>query len=55
MMAVCSEGVCNDLDVTLNDEHLGVIRNTKNGWRMTDVKSQALINAIGEQILLWYE
>ena len=55
MMAVCSNGVCNDLDVTLNDKHFGVIRNTKNGWRMTDAKSQAFVNAIGDQILLWYE
>lgn len=55
MLAVCKNGVCDDLDVTLNDKHLGIIRNTKNGWRMTDVKSQALVNAIGEQILLWYE
>jgi hypothetical protein len=55
MMAMCHDGVCNDLDVTLNDEHYGVIRNTSKGWRMTDVKSQAFVNAIGDEIMAWYE
>lgn len=55
MIESCEKGICNELDVTLNDEHMGIIRCTKNGWRMTDIKPQALVNTIGEEILLWYE
>src|SRR5687767_14311190 len=55
MMMSCQEGVCSDLDVTLNNKHLGVIRCKKEGWRMTNVKPQGLVNAIGEEIHLWYE
>ena len=55
MMSSCRDGICNELDVTLNDKHMGVIRCTKDGWRMTDVKPQALVSAIGEEIFLWYE
>ena len=55
MIDSCSNGICNEFDITLNDKHLGIIRCTKDGWRMTNVKPQALVNAIGEEIFLWYE
>jgi hypothetical protein len=55
MIDSCSNGICKELDITLNDKHLGVIRCTKDGWRMTDVKPQGLVNTIGEEIFLWYE
>ena len=55
VISSCHDGVCFELDVTLNKEHMGVIRCTKNGWRMTDVKSQGLVNAIGSSIFQWYE
>jgi hypothetical protein len=55
MMESCQDGICNELDITLNDRHLGVIRCAKQGWRMTAVKPQGLVNVIGEKILLWYE
>jgi hypothetical protein len=51
----CSEGVCFELDITLNDEYLGTIHSTKSGWTMDKISDQEFINAIGEQILLWYE
>jgi len=51
----CSNGICNELDITLNEKHLGIIRCTKEGWRMTNVKPQGLVNAIGEEIFLWYK
>jgi len=54
VMSSCNEGVCQQLDVTLNKKHLGVIRCTKNGWRITGVP-QGLVNMIGEQVLDWYE
>jgi hypothetical protein len=54
MMASCNNGICNRLDITLNKKHLGVIKCTKNGWRLTDTP-QGLANAIGEQVFQWYE
>lgn len=50
----CREGVCFALDVTLNGQHLGVI-SYENGWKMEGVTDQALVDAIGEEIFLWYE
>jgi hypothetical protein len=29
----CSDGICHQLDITLNDEHLGIIRALKSGWK----------------------
>jgi hypothetical protein len=54
VMSSCHDGVCDQLDVTLNKKHLGVIKCTKNGWRLTDVP-QGLTNTIGEKIFEWYE
>ena len=54
VMSSCAEGVCRQLDVTLNNEHLGIIRNTEKGWKMTGGK-QGLTNAIGEIVQGWYE
>lgn len=51
----CTEGVCFELDITLNNEHMGIIRCTDEGWRMESVKDQGLVDAIGEEIVLWYE
>jgi hypothetical protein len=51
----CKEEVCNELDVTLNDENLGIIHCTDKGWKMKNVKDQDLVDAIGEEIALWYE
>ncbi|HYF31546.1 MAG TPA: hypothetical protein VD993_10545 [Chitinophagaceae bacterium] len=51
----CKDGVCFELDITLNNEHLGIIHCTDDGWKMDKVQDQGLVNAIGEEILLWYE
>jgi hypothetical protein len=51
MMESCINRKCKDYDIILNDKNLGVIRN-KDGWKMTGVKPQAFVNAIGEQITL---
>jgi hypothetical protein len=51
----CSEEVCWELEITLNNEELGKIHCTKTGWRMDYVKQQGLVNAIGKIIALWYE
>lgn len=55
VLSSCDEGVCFELDITLNDKHLGIIRNTEKGWKISEVKSQGLANTIGQQIALWYE
>lgn len=51
----CHDGVCPELDITLNDEHLGILHNMKSGWKMDEVTDQKLVDAIGQEVLLWYE
>jgi hypothetical protein len=52
----CSEDVCYELDVTLNNEHLGTISCGKNlQWTIRNFEDQGLVDKIGEEILLWYE
>lgn len=51
----CHDGVCDELDVTLNNEHLGIIRRSEKGWKMKYIKDQKLVNTIGQQILVSYE
>lgn len=50
----CQKGVCYEVDVTLNDEALGIIRYAKSGWKMDRVE-QGLVKAIGDQILSYFE
>lgn len=45
VMSSCENGLCQQLDVTLNREHVGVLRNTAKGWRISSV-AQGLVNAI---------
>ena len=52
---VCDEDVCYEMDVMLNEEPLGIIHCTDKGWRMKNVKDQKLVDAIVEEIFLWYE
>jgi hypothetical protein len=47
----CQKGFCYELDITLNNDTLGIIRYGKSGWKMDLVKDQKLIDAIGEQIM----
>ena len=54
VISSCQGGVCQQLDITLNKKHLGVIKCTKNGWHITDVP-QGLTNAIGGVVQQWYE
>jgi hypothetical protein len=55
LMDSCINGRCNEFDIILNEENKGILRCTKNGWRMTHLKPQSLVNAIAEIIFLWYE
>lgn len=54
VISSCHDGVCKQLDITLNNKHLGVIKCTKNGWRLPDA-TQGLANAIGQEVFLQYE
>jgi len=51
----CHDGVCDELDITLNDQHFGVLKCTKGGWKMDGMDDKGLIDAIGEEVFLWYE
>jgi hypothetical protein len=51
----CQDGVCYQLDITLNEEHMGIIRSMKTGWKMDLVEDQKLVNAIGDVIRAYYE
>jgi hypothetical protein len=51
----CKGGACYELDITLDKKHIGVIRRAGDKWKITELKSQGLANAIGEEIALWYQ
>jgi hypothetical protein len=34
---------------------MGIIRYSKSGWKMDLLKDQKLIDAIGQQIMTWFE
>lgn len=50
----CRDGVCYELDITLNDESMGIIRCTKSGWKMDGIE-QGLVDAIGNEVFLYFE
>jgi hypothetical protein len=51
----CKDKVCYELEVTLNDEQIGIIHCTDHGWKMKNIKDQKFVDAIGEEVALWYE
>jgi len=51
----CHNGVCDELDITLNDENPGILKCTKGGRKMDTQTDQKFVNAIGEEVYLWYE
>lgn len=50
----CEDGACYDLDITLNQKHIGIIRRDGDRWKISELKSQGLANAIGREITEWY-
>lgn len=54
IMTSCEDGICQRFDITLNKEHIGILRHDEDKWKMSEIKSQALVNAIGQQIADWY-
>jgi hypothetical protein len=55
ILTSCDDGVCQRFDITLNKEHVGVLRHADDKWKITEIKSQSLANAIGNQIQDWYQ
>jgi hypothetical protein len=51
----CHDGVCDRLQVTLNDKYLGIIYYTGKEWKMKYVKDEKLVETIGAEITAWYE
>jgi hypothetical protein len=51
----CEDGVCFQLDINLNEESLGIIRAGKTGWKMDNITDQKFVDAIGQEIMLYYE
>jgi hypothetical protein len=50
----CEKGFCYELDVSLNNETLGIIRYGKS-WKMDLVKDQKFVDAIGAEIMKHFE
>jgi len=57
ILTSCEDGVCQRFDVTLNDNHVGILRHdsAKDKWKMTELRSQSLVNALGREVEDWYE
>jgi hypothetical protein len=55
ILTLCENGLCQEVDITLNGQHQGIIRHTEKGWKMTEIKSAPLVRAIGSKIEEWYQ
>ncbi|MBL7698205.1 MAG: hypothetical protein JNK79_08610 [Chitinophagaceae bacterium] len=51
----CHDGKCDQLEVTLNSDHVGNIYLTDKGWKMKNIRDQKLVDRIGEVIEEWYK
>lgn len=49
VMSSCEDGVCQQVDITLNKKHVGVLKHTKSGWRITGVP-QGFTTAIRKEV-----
>jgi hypothetical protein len=54
VLTACENGACYNLDITLNREHIGILRLSEGKWKISEMKSKGLANAIGAQIMDWY-
>jgi hypothetical protein len=51
----CVDGKCAELDISINDQSIGIIKRLTHNWRIDGVKDQKFVDAIGKQIEDWYE
>src|SRR5882757_1430956 len=49
VVRTCEKGFCYELEVSLNNDTLGIIRYGKSGWKMDLVKDQKFVDAIGAE------
>lgn len=49
----CNGGVCSEFDVSINDQHIGIIKHMTNSWKIDGAKDQKFVDAIGEEIEKW--
>lgn len=55
VLETCHDKFCEEHDISLNGENLGVIRYMKSGWKMDGQEDKGFIKALGQEILLWYK
>ena len=55
VLRTCSDDLCFELEITLNNEYIGILHSNKSGWKMDTVEDKGLIKAIGEEVHLWYD
>ncbi len=51
----CADDFCSQFDITLNDEHMGLIRLLKSGWKMEGVNDNPLVKSIGMALMTHYK
>jgi hypothetical protein len=51
----CAKGICYEVDITLNDENLGILRYAKSGWKMDLVEDKKLVKAIGAVVMEYFD
>jgi len=51
----CVDGVCSELDITINDQSIGIIKKMKNSWKIDRAEDQKFVDAIGQEIEDWYK
>jgi hypothetical protein len=53
--ATCVDGMCSELEVTINDQHIGIIKKMTNNWKIDGAEDPKFVDTIGEQIQEWFE
>jgi hypothetical protein len=46
----CVDGSCSEFDVSINDEHVGIIKRMTHNWKIDGAKDQKFVDAIGKEI-----
>jgi hypothetical protein len=49
----CDNSVCSEFDVSINDQHIGIIKRMTHNWKIDGAKDQKFVDAIGEEIEKW--
>jgi len=52
--ATCAAGMCSELDVTINDRHMGIIKKMTHNWKIDGAEDAKFVDAIGAQIEQWF-